>query len=254
MNQSNPITYEFPLHESYRNILKLEYIFKTIRQKLTPITLDSLESCLHTLVQTMGFIDRAKLDHELLTLLDECKLNLERLSSTPAIDRVALSNVLVKVDRCTHQLEQFKVSNCTFLANPLYQAYTSRHALFCGTLNFDLPLLHYYAHQPIESIQTFIENCLAELAPLENAVHLILHLIRQSQYANAQVSKQGKFYASVPHANCPMIRLSLSDDCFLYPEVSYNHQCLYIRFLPAPQCEQAIPDAIPFKLTYYSLA
>ncbi len=94
----------------------------------------------------------------------------------------------------------------------------------------DLPTLHIWLHieQPLRDQQVVI--WLNSLAPMRDALTMILDLIRQSGIFRNHTSLNGFFQDNSEGADLLLLQLKLDDS--LYPQVS-GHKIRYaIRFLP----------------------
>lgn len=255
MSSTHTIEYEFPLNERYRTMLKLEHLFLKVRDNIQQNYSFELEQTIHTLLDVVHLSQRTKIHQELIDELSRHQDNLNRLADTPAVDKLALDNILNNLENCLAQLNHFNIDSLPFLRTELFQAYQKRSEITCATLAFDVPLLHYWSNLLPEIKQSMIDNWLEALAPIENALVLLFHLIRQSAFPKHVVAKQSKYFINIPaQTDCLLIKIAYDMHLGVYPQISGNHQRIYLRFdaVDSQDNTQTQQD-IPFELTLCSL-
>lgn len=115
-----------------------------------------------------------------------------------------------------------------------------------GCCSFDLPTLHIWLHlqQPQRDAQ--IDAWLASLNPLTQALTLVLDLIRNSAPFRKQTSLNGFYQDNGDDAD--LLRLILTLDSQLYPQISGHKSRFAIRFMPLDSENGLVPERLDFEL------
>jgi len=115
-----------------------------------------------------------------------------------------------------------------------------------GCCSFDLPTLHIWLHQPQAQRDRDVQEWLDGLQPLNKALTSVLDLIRQAAPFRQQISLNGFFQDNAEGAD--LLRLRLSLDNQLYPQVSGHKTRYAIRFLPLDSEKGQVPARLTFEL------
>lgn len=258
MNSIQTIRYEFPLSERYRTFLKLEHLFKLLRHRMHQYFPDDFLLSLQHLTDIAQLLQKTPLQKELLDELAHYQYTLTRLSETPAIDKIALEQILYKISTNIESLNGFSTSDLTYMKTDLIRTYTKRNEIMCGTIAFDTPLIQFWAEQDAETKSTLLQSWTEAFAPVENALLLLLHLVRQSAYAKRETAKQGKYFLKLPaQSEYLFIQIEYDSALNVYPSISGGHQRFYIHFieLDTQNSAASAPSTadLPFMLTLCSL-
>ena len=111
-----------------------------------------------------------------------------------------------------------------------------------GCCSFDLPTLHIWLHLAQSQRDSEVKNWLETLAPLNNSLTMVLGLIRQSGAFRNQISLNGFFQDNAEGADLLRLRLSMENQ--LYPQVSGHKTRYAIRFLPLDSEHGVVPRAM----------
>ncbi len=91
-----------------------------------------------------------------------------------------------------------------------------------------------------------IESWLASLNPLTQALTLVLDLIRNSAPFRKQTSLNGFYQDNGGDAD--LLRLMLTLDSQLYPQISGHKSRFAIRFMPLDSENGLVPERLDFEL------
>lgn len=255
MSSTHTIDYEFPVNQKYRTLLKLEHYLLNLRTCAIQQRAQDLSNSLAILLNMLDFTNRTQIHHELLEELIHHHQNLSSIANTPAIDKLALDNILQNLSHHIAALHQFNPLALSLLQSELIKSYQKRNDILCGTLACDVPLLHYWSHQPTDLKQALLDQWFEEIAPLENALTLLLHLVRQSAYPKSVTTNDLKYFVHIPkQSNCAIIRIAYDADYAVYPNFSGNHQRIYINFHPIEDNSLACQQTFSFDLTLCALS
>ncbi len=91
-----------------------------------------------------------------------------------------------------------------------------------------------------------VETWIASLNPLTQALTMVLDLIRQSAPFRKQTSLNGFYQDNGGDAD--LLRLNLSLDSQLYPQISGHKSRFAIRFMPLDTENGQVPERLDFEL------
>lgn len=115
-----------------------------------------------------------------------------------------------------------------------------------GCCSFDLPTLHIWLHMPQAQRDAQVDSWLASLHPLNQALTLILDLIRNSAPFRKQTSLNGFYQDNGEDAD--LLRLQLPLGLQLYPQISGHKSRFAIRFMPLDSDNGVVPERLDFEL------
>jgi cell division protein ZapD len=250
------ITYEFPLNERIRTLLRMESLQERIAyyaQRDEPL---EHHAALLTLFEIMEVAGRADIKSELMQELERQKQSLNALRSNPAISEQALNAVLADIDVAVSSL--FHSSGKTggeLRENEFLMGIKQRAAIPGGMCEFDLPALHFWLHQAPGNRRRDLDGWLLPFQPLQNGIAIILRILRESGRSSQQLAAQGVYQQMMGGRMAQLLRLRLADTFDCVPEVSANKYALNIRFTQSSGSQRAklcLTD-IPFELSLCSL-
>lgn len=247
------VCYEQPLNERMRLLLRLEFLFRQIIQTAEEQSEWGSRTALQGLCELLSLTSRNELKAELLKELDRHAAFLSRLKEAPGVDPERLSQILSDIQRVARPVHS--QTNLAFEAvrrNDFLSAFCQRHAMTGGTSAFDLPALHLWLKQDSAARARHIEGWLKPFRPLQEAVELILRLVRDSAVPQEEVAVRGYFQKTLD-VNAPnqLVRVLLLPEAVAFPEISSGRQRISIRFMKQPdphrRAVQSSED-IPFQL------
>jgi cell division protein ZapD len=249
------ISYEFPLNERIRTLLRMEALYERVRfftSKDQPL---EHHAALLSLFEILDVAGRADLKSEMMQELERQKQTLSALRSNPAISEAALSSVLTDIDRAVSDL--FQTSGKTgqeLRENDWLMGIKQRSAIPGGVCEFDLPSYHYWLHHSPQVRRQDLETWLAPFLAMEDGVGIILRILRESGRTSQQLGTQGIYQQMMGGRVAQLIRLRLEDTYDCVPEVSANKYALNIRFTLAGDVQRRVAQLdIPFELTFCNL-
>jgi len=249
------ISYEFPLNERIRTLLRMEALYERVRffsGKDQPL---EHHAALLSLFEILDVAGRADLKSEMMQELERQKQTLSALRSNPAISEVALTGILADIDRAVSEL--FQTSGKTgqeLRENDWLMGIKQRSAIPGGVCEFDLPSYHYWLHQSPQTRRRDLETWLAPFLAMEDGASIILRILRESGRTSQQLGTQGIYQQMMGGRVAQLIRLRLDDSYDCVPEVSANKYALNIRFTLAGDVQRRVAQVdIPFELTFCNL-
>lgn len=231
------ITYEQPLNERVRVLLRLEHLFVFISERISGFSEWDSRAALGGLIDITDVLWRSDIKGELIKELERHLATFSRLRSNPHVDCHRLNETLLNHDKTLKILKHpgYQPGH-TLRQDELINAVKQRTAIPGGTCNFDLPAYHYWLNRPSSHRLQRIHGWLDELSVIRDGVFLALHAIRDSAYTT-RVAALGGFYQQSlePTVAHQLIRVQVPSVAELFPEVSAGKHRFTIRFLGQPE-------------------
>lgn len=249
----NSICYEYPLNERIRVLLRLEFLFQQVTQNAAEHSPWDSRLALQGLFDIFGLIGRNELKAELLKELDRYATSLYRLGQTPGVDTEKLNSILQEIGKAIagiHRLDNATLE--TVRQNDFLGAVRQRNSIPGGTCPFDVPALHFWLRQSGTVRTRHIAAWLQPFQPLQDAVHLLLRLIRDSALPYWEVAAQG-FYQKALDNTAPnqLVQVILPREATVFPIISGSKHRFSLRFMEQPDPHQRprqTAEAINFQL------
>jgi cell division protein ZapD len=246
--------YEQPVSERMRTFMRLEFLYQ---QMLYNSELDNnwaTRATISGLLEVMAILSRGDVRSEVHKELDHQLGVLQRFQSQPGVDTRRLDALIrnlidsrADVDRIGTQYLQ-PLKDCDFL-----NGIKNRSAIPGGTCEFDLPEYNHWLRQPFERRQQDLSRWIGAIRPLCDAVTEVLWLIRESARPTDKIAINGMYQHSMQKdANCRLLRVSLSGDSALYPEISGSPHRFTVRFLEWSTIDRRAVQTghdVPFQLS-----
>ncbi|QMI04094.1 cell division protein ZapD [Citrobacter sp. RHB25-C09] len=240
------VLFEHPLNEKMRTWLRIEFL---IQQLSSHLPIDSHASALHFFRNAGDLLDvfeRGEVRTELLKELERQQRKLQAWKEVPGVDQS-------RIDALRQQL---KNAGSILISAPRIGQYLREDRLIGlvrqrlsipgGCCSFDLPTLHIWLHMPQAQRDAQVNAWLASLNPLNQALTLILDLIRNSAPFRKQTSLNGFYQDNGEDAD--LLRLELPLALQLYPQISGHKSRFAIRFMPLDSDRGTVPERLDFEL------
>lgn len=251
------ITYEYPLNERIRTLLRLEDLFERSRHFVARTEQPDHHMALLTLFEILEVASRADLKSDLLQELERQKQVLLSFRNNPEISEDALSGVLRDIEQASAALFSMTGKIGQYLReNEWLMSIKQRTGIPGGACEFDLPSYHYWLHRPAEERIGQLAAWTSPLYPLRDGTAIILRILRESGKPQSLVAQGGMFQQMLGGKTAQMLRVRLAPDVPCVPEISANKYVLNIRFL-AQDREDSRPKTadwdVAFELTFCNL-
>lgn len=228
------ISYEFPLNERVRTLLRLEDLFARIERFIARADRTDHHAALSVLFEILEVACRADLKSELLQELDRQKKTLFALHNNPQISEDALDAILNKIEDVSADMLEISGKIGQHLRdNEWLMGIKQRAVIPGGVCEFDLPSYHYWQHLPEEKRRADLTTWLAPLLPLNAAINIMLKLLRESGRARPFIAHQGTFQQMQGGRVAQLLCVQLDHALPCFPEISANKYALNIRFVAA---------------------
>lgn len=246
------IVYEYPFNERIRTLLRLEDLYEKFKFFVAQEHPLQHHVALATIFDMLEVAGRADLKSDLLQELERQKQSLLGYRSNPAVAADMLDAVLAELDAVSNALvnAQGKTGQ-NVRDNEWLMSIRGRTIIPGGACAFDLPSYHAWQRRPAEQRHADIMNWFAPLAPLFEALSLVLRLLRNSGAPVKMIAVSGSYQQMLQGKVYQMLRLALDDATGAIPEISANKYMLWVRFTtqggdlkPKP-----LEEDVPFELT-----
>lgn len=227
------LAFECPLSERARTWLRLEELFA--RTRVFAARRDSIDhrSALLSLFDIVDTAGRSDLKTDLLQELDRQRSVWGTQLDNPEVAREALAEFLADMDAVIHDLHgQIGKIGQHLRESEWLQAVRQRATSPGGACSFELPMLHSWLQRGEYERRDALKFWLDPLAPLEEAVVLVLRLLRESGQMSAETAHHGNFHRALTSPRPPLLaRVEVDTGHAVVPEVSANKYTVNVRFL-----------------------
>ena len=251
------ISYEYPLNEKVRTLLRLEDLFARMTYFTEHDHSIDHHTALITLFEILEVISRADLKSDLLQELERQKRLLSSLHNNPAISEQALDAILNEIERASTLLHAMSGKIGQHLReNEWLMGIKQRAVMPGGTCEFDLPSYHYWQEQDVNLRREGLRSWLAPLLPLYTGSQIILRLLRENGKVFNFTAHQGTFQQMQGGRVAQMLRVRISKGLACIPEVGANKYAINIRFIAANYAAKSslFEQDVPFELTFCSIS
>ncbi len=228
------ISYEFPLNERVRTLLRLEDLYSRIIPLIENDNHCSHHAALSVLFEILEVTSRADLKSDLLQELERQKRMLTALHNNPEISEEALESVLARIDSVSSRLFGMSGKIGQHLReNEWLMGIKQRACIPGGMCEFDLPSYHYWQHLDPALRRNQLNAWLSPMLPINDALQILLKLLRENGKQHHFTALHGSFQQMQGGRVAQMLRISLDKSLPCIPEISANKYALNIRFIAA---------------------
>jgi cell division protein ZapD len=246
------IVYEYPFNERIRTLLRLEDLYEKFSffvQQSHPL---EHHVALSTIFEMLEVAGRADLKSDLLQELERQKQTLLGFKSNPNVQAERLDAVLADVDRASTSLIAAQGKTGQHVRdNEWLMSIRGRTIIPGGACEFDLPSYYAWQQRSVDQRLNDISNWFAPLAPLFDAIGVVLRLLRESGRASKIIAQSGSYQQMLQGKVFQMLRLNIDESLGAIPEISANKYMLWIRFTSqgGDLKPKSYESDVPFELT-----
>lgn len=246
------IVYEYPFNERIRTLLRLEDLYEKFNfffQQTHPL---QHHVALATIFEMLEVAGRADLKSDLLQELERQKQMLLGFRSNPNVQVDMLNAILDELDRVSSALmaSQGKTGQ-NVRENEWLMSIRGRTIIPGGACEFDLPSYYAWQHHAPQARSADIADWFAPLAPLFDAIALVLRLLRESGRPAKMIAQAGSYQQMLQGKVYQMLRLNIDESLGAIPEISANKYMLWVRFTSqdGDMKPRPLEVDVPFELT-----
>ncbi|ATZ10639.1 cell division protein ZapD [Erwinia amylovora] len=243
---STTVLFEHPLNEKMRTWLRIEFLLKQLTA--SQIIVDHLGALtfFRNAAELLDVFERGELRTEILKELERQQQKLLSWAEIPGVDMTRIDTLRTELKSCAACLIAAPRMGQLLREERLISLVRQRLSIPGGCCSFDLPTLHIWLHIEQQQRDQQVAVWLDSLAPIRDALTLILELIRQSGILRTHTSLNGFFQDNAEGADLLRLQLQLQDA--LYPQVSGHKSRYAIRFLPLDSERGEVPARFNFEL------
>lgn len=221
-------------------LLRLEFLFDQINYAASGTMPWDSRLGLQGLFEILNLTARNELKSELLKELDRHITNLNRLRQSRGVNANALGTILEEIDTVIDRVYgQDTLALEEVRQNEFLNAIRQRSSIPGGTCRFDLPSLHHWLQNDSAERNLCLQDWVRPFEPMQEAVRLILRLVRTSAIPSDEVAVGGFFQKTLDSsAPSQMVRVVLPVERGLFPEISGGKHRFSIRFMQQPNPQE----------------
>ena len=230
------ILYEHPFNERVRTYLRLEHLFHRFDELITRESAVDHHFALTTLFELVDVGGRADLKTEVLKDLEKNRQQFLSYRGNPSVSEGALNEVIAELDMHLELLQSWsgRIGQAV-TDNEWLSSLRNRSSIPGGTCGFDLPFYHAWQQHPSAQRCQDLRQWGESLRPLQNAVNLLLRLLRDNGMTQKVVAAAGQFQQALPQGRFQLMRLRLDAQHGLIPEISGNRLMIWVRMMKADE-------------------
>ncbi|QEP44948.1 cell division protein ZapD [Ectothiorhodospiraceae bacterium BW-2] len=239
-------TYEHPLGERIRTLLRLEHLFRQAHffHRECRNGWDS-RMLVVSLFELLDLFSRTDLKSEIMKEIDRSIASLQPLIENPRVDTTRLSMTLKLLKRINDNLIETPGQLGQELRDdPFLTSIRQRSTIPGGTCDFDLPAYHQWLEGDPALRLRLQQEWLETLTPIRQAIEGLLQMVRDSATPCAVTAINGQYQQPLDTQHAyQMIRIKLP--CCretLYPEISGSRHRINIRFMQLNQL--SLPEPV----------
>ena len=246
------IVYEYPFNERIRTLLRLEDLYEKFNFFIHQSHPLQHHVALSTIFEMLEVAGRADLKSDLLQELERQKQTLISFKSNPNVQAERLDEVLSDVDRVSSALiAATGKTGQNVRDNEWLMSIRGRTIIPGGACEFDLPSYHAWQQNSAEKRFADISSWFAPIAPLFDAINVVLGLLRESGSTVKVIANNSSYQQMLQGKMYQLLRVKLDQELGAIPEISANKYMLWIRFMSQGGVSKPklYESDVPFELT-----
>jgi cell division protein ZapD len=250
------ITYEYPLSERVRTLLRLEDLFDKVTYFAASEHAMEHHVALNILFEILEVASRADLKFDLVQELERQRQILLSFRNNPDISEDALNGALFEIEQASSVLLSMHGKIGHYLReNEWLMAIKNRAGIPGGVCEFDLPGYHHWLHKDSVLRRHDIDEWIKPMLAIRAALAIVLRLLRASGRPERLQASKGSYQLMLGGRNAQLVRIRLSASDAVIPEISAGKFAINIRFLAADmeQRPKQVDAEIAFEMTLCNL-
>ena len=246
--------YEQPVSERMRTFMRLEFLYRQMLYNWEMETNWASRATIDGLLEILAILSRGDVRSEVHKELDHQLDQLQRFQSQPGVDSGRLDTLVRNLVESRAAVDSIGTSYLAPLKeSDFLNAIKNRSAIPGGTCEFDLPEYSHWLRQPFDRRQQDLDAWIGAIRPLCDAVLEALWLIRETGQPVDKVAINGMYQHSMQKdAQTRLLRINLSNESTLYPEISGSQHRFTVRFLEWSTVDRRAVQTghdVPFQLS-----
>ena len=238
-------------------MMRLEDMFQRVRYFSAKLEPSDHHSAITALFEIAEIASRADLKSDLLQELERQRQLLSMLRDNPQVVPETLDEFLSDIVNAAADLHaQSGRVGAHLRENEWLMTIKQRMGIPGGVCEFDLPSYHFWLNLDAQRRQRDLQGWLAPFIPIDEALGIVLRVLRDSGRSTRQVAYNGLFQLMLT-ANkvAQLLRITVAKDVPYVPEISANRYALNIRFVGFDIADRPrqIEQDVEFDLTFCNL-
>jgi cell division protein ZapD len=235
------VLYEYPFNEGIRTMLRLEHLFDRLGELAARDAAVDHHFALATMFEIMDVAARADLKSDLLKELERHRTQLQAYRGLPGVNEQALEAVTGRIDQAFAGLNALQGKAGQSLAsNDWLMSIRSRISIPGGTCEFDLPGYYAWQQHPPARRREDLQGWITTLAPLAQALQVLLGLLRDSGTPQRTIAPGGQYQQGLQPAGAAatsgpkihqLLRVRVDAADGVVPEITGHRLMVSIRFM-----------------------
>ena len=250
------LVFEQPLSERVRTFMRLEFLFQQRRHHTLDSSPWSLRASLTGLLDVIALTARSDLKSEIIKEIQDQQTALARIPGLLGeLDTATAQQMLQDALRGVQKLSSH-FAGSVLRSHEFLDAVAKRSAIPGGAAPFDLPAVHRWLAEPPLRVREDLSRWFAHFSPYEIAVETCLKVLRHSGRPQELVAPGG-IHLHMPKSAHQLLRVTISADGSLYPEISAGRHRYSLRFMRQHDVDaraQQTTDDVAFRLQCCSLS
>ncbi|MBD1576552.1 cell division protein ZapD [Vibrio sp. S11_S32] len=223
------LKFEHPLNEKVRIYLRIDTLIKQLHSSASFEIPQAYQLFFRSLFDLMDLFEQIQIKSEIGKDLEKQKLACKHWMGVAGVDQAILTTILNEIDTSFKQVMAAERFGVSLKEDRFLSSIRQRFNLPGGTCCFDLPALHYWLHLPLEQRLADAKVWTDTLAPLKQALALMLRLTRETSQLKPQTARNGFFQSEAEDAH--VLRLQLPVELGVYPMISGHKNRFAIKFM-----------------------
>ncbi|BDH47107.1 cell division protein ZapD [Salmonella enterica subsp. enterica serovar Choleraesuis] len=240
------VLFEHPLNEKMRTWLRIEFLLKQMHSALPVNDNASALYFFRNISDLLDVFERGEIRTDILKELDRQQRKLLAWNDAPGADRGRIEALAQQLKSYATSLMSAPRLGQSLREDRLISLVRQRLSIPGGCCSFDLPTLHIWLYLSQQQRDAQISGWIESLQPLEQALSLILEIIRNSSPLQKQTSLNGFYQGNGEEGE--LLRLNLDINQQVYPQVSGHKSRFAIRFMPVDSERGTVPERLDFEL------
>ncbi|MDJ0740318.1 MAG: cell division protein ZapD [Gammaproteobacteria bacterium] len=245
--------FEHPLNEKCRTWLRLSHLFEQFEFHRPQAEEWHARAAVSALLDIANVLARADIKSELLKELDRYRQSLGRMADSPGVDTERLRQILEHLGHsCEGVRDVSGQLGQALRGNEFLSSIVQRSSIAGGSFDFDLPQYHYWLQMPQAERATQLDAWRNEVTAVQDAVTLLLGLIRSSAVPSEEHAVNGFYQQSLPgNVAAQLVRVGVPSSAGMFAEISGGKHRFSVRFLDCADWQHPaqIDSAVPFSLS-----
>lgn len=250
---SDETVFEHPLTEKCRTWLRLSHLFEQFDFHSPQGEEWHARAAVSTLLDIASVLARADIKSELLKELERYRRSLARMADTPGVDTDRLQKILQHLQESGQGVRDVNGQLGQRLrSNEFLNSILQRNSIAGGSFDFDLPEYHYWLQMPHAERTQQLADWRQQVAVVDEAVNLLIKLIRNSAVPEHETATGGFFQRSLSSGvSGQLVRVSIPSNGLVYAEISGGKHRFSIRFMDCHDWQHPtqVDAVVPFTLS-----